>query len=125
MHLGTALRFYSSIELPQHAVKVWVSEVDNAMADRVGGLLAHYTERHRADRSTSVSGDEVERLTKVDDEVAFQNRHVLKLAAHLDLQTRCAGIEDGDKSVIGMRPQPSVRGPSVVVHKIEKRITAS
>ena len=85
MYLGTALLFSSSIELPQHAVKVWVSEVYNAMADRVGGLLAHYTVRHRADRSIRVSGDEVERLTKVDDEVACHNRHVLKLAAHLDL----------------------------------------
>ena len=85
MYLGTALLFSSSIELLQHAVKVWVSEVDNAMADRFGGLLSHCTVRHRADRSIRVSRDEVERLTKVDDEVAGQHRHVLKIAAHLDL----------------------------------------
>ena len=95
------------------------------MAHRVSGLLTHYTVRHRADRVIRVSGDEVQCLTKIDDEMPGQHRHVFKLTVDLNLQTRRTGIKDGDKAVVGVGAQPPVRGSGVVVNEIQKRITSA
>ena len=95
------------------------------MAHRIAGLLAQHTMRHRADRVIRVGGDEVQRLTKIDDEMPGQHRHVFKTAIHLYLQTGRTGIEDGDKAIVGVGAQPPDRGPSVVVNEIQKRITSA
>ena len=76
------------------------------MAHRIAGLLAQHTVRHRADRAIRVNGDEVERLTKIDDEMPGQHRNVFKLTVDLNLQARRAGIEYRDKSIVGMGPKP-------------------
>lgn len=65
-------------------------------------LLAQHPVRHRADRAIRASGDEAERLAKVDDEMAREHGHVLKLAVDLNLQTRCAGVECRHKTLVGM-----------------------
>ena len=95
------------------------------MAHRIAGLLAQHTVRHRADRVIRMGGDEVQRLTKIDDEMTGQHRHVFKTAIHLYLQTGRTGIEDGDKAIVGVGAQPPVRGPGVVVNEIQKRITSA
>ena len=95
------------------------------MANSISGLLTQYTVRHRADRVIRMGGDEVQRLTKIDDEMTGQHRHVFKTAIHLYLQTGRTGIEDGDKAIVGVGAQPPVRGPGVVMNEIQKRITAA
>jgi len=125
LHLGTALLISSGVKLPQYTVEIRISEVNNAVAHWVGGSLTHHTVRRRVDRAIRVSGDELQRLTKIDDEMARQRRHVLKFTADLDLQARRTGVEYRDKPVVGVRPQPPVKGARVVVNKIKKRITAT
>ena len=72
-----------------------------------------------------VSRDEIERLAKIDDEMAGQNRHVLKLTVNFNLKPRGTGIKDRDKTIVGVGAKPPVRRAGVVVHEVEKRITSA
>ena len=71
-------------------------------------LLAQHPVRHRADLAIRASGDEAERLTKVDNEMAREHGHVLKLAVNFNLKPRSTGIKDRDivmeDSYVEIRP---------------------
>ena len=69
-----------------------------------------------------MSRDEVERLPKVDDEMAGKYRHIHKLPVDLDLKARRAGIKDRYETLVRVGAQAPVWLASVVVDKIEKRV---
>ena len=53
-----------------------------------------------------MSRDEMERLAKIDDEMAGKYRHVLKLAVNFNLKPWGTGIKDRDKTIVGVGTEP-------------------
>ena len=65
-----------------------------------------------------MSGNKVQRLAEIDNQMAGEHRHIHEVTGNFNLQPHSGGIEDRDKTVIGVRAQPQVWVAGVVVNKV-------
>ena len=117
---GASLNLYTSIELPEGAIQVGIGEINNAMTNRVLCSLAHHAVHNGTNGALPMSGHKIQCLTKINDQMVRQNRHITKYPIDLDLQARGAGNEYGDEAIVSMGTQPPIRRPGIVVHKVQK-----